>query len=81
MYYLFWPCPFRCIAWDGLSLFLGSATGDLLFFDLVEVKVTKRVDAHTGALTSIGVSSVSDTVVTTGEDARVCIWKPKPNPS
>lgn len=71
---------FRCLAWDGLSIFLGSADGDLLLFDLVEVKIMKKIKAHTGALVSIDVSSEGGAVVTTGEDARVCIWKPKPNP-
>lgn len=70
----------RCIAWDGLSVLLGTAEGDLLLFDLVGVKVMKKVNAHTGPLTSIGVSSLGDAVVTTGQDARLCIWKPKPNP-
>lgn len=72
---------FRCVAWDGFSILLGTAEGSLLLFDVIEFKIVKKMNAHTGPLTCIGVSSKGDTVLTAGDDARVCVWKPKPQPS
>ncbi|XP_046634671.1 protein FAN-like [Daphnia pulicaria] len=72
---------FRCLAWDGLSILLGTALGDMLIFDLVTFKVVRRVQAHgPGALTCIAVApSVDDlVVVTAGQDGRVCLWRPRP---
>ena len=71
----------RCVAWDGFSILLGTAEGSLLLFDLMALKIVKKMNAHTGPLTCIGVSPRGDTVLTAGDDARVCVWKPKPHPS
>lgn len=71
----------RCLAWDGLSILLGTALGEMLIFDLVTFKVVRRVQAHgPGALTCIAVApSVDDlVVVTAGQDGRVCFWRPLP---
>ncbi|KAI9565432.1 hypothetical protein GHT06_009224 [Daphnia sinensis] len=68
---------FRCLAWDGLSILLGTARGEMLIFDLVSFKVVRRVQAHApGALTCIAVAPIVDdlVVVTAGQDGRVCLW-------
>lgn len=67
----------RCLAWDGLSILLGTARGEMLIFDLVAFKVVRRVQAHApGALTCIAVAPIVDdlVVVTAGQDGRVCLW-------
>uniref|UniRef100_A0A3Q0SVF9 Neutral sphingomyelinase activation associated factor n=1 Tax=Amphilophus citrinellus TaxID=61819 RepID=A0A3Q0SVF9_AMPCI len=65
----------RCFCWDGNSVLCGGKSGDLLLWDLLTNTVTKRISAHSGAVTAMWMSELCTTVITGGEDRQVIFWK------
>lgn len=65
----------RCFCWDGNSVLCGGKSGDLLLWDLLTSTVTKRISAHSGAVTAMWMSELCTTVITGGEDRQVIFWK------
>jgi len=77
---------YRCLVWDGLSVLLGTAAGQVLLFDLVEFRMVQPpLFVHQSnnepvtcllAVQSTPSSSSSMTIVSAGSDGRVCLWRP-----
>lgn len=69
----------RCLAWDGLTILIGTKRGELLVFDLVGFKIDQRYrDPNPSPITSIAasVSFGNELIVLTGcEDGRLSMWK------
>uniref|UniRef100_A0A672G2C4 Neutral sphingomyelinase (N-SMase) activation associated factor n=1 Tax=Salarias fasciatus TaxID=181472 RepID=A0A672G2C4_SALFA len=65
----------RCFCWDGSSVLCGGRSGDLLLWDLLSSTVTKRIPAHSGAVTAMWMSDLCTTVITGGEDRQIIFWK------
>ncbi|XP_022609768.1 protein FAN isoform X2 [Seriola dumerili] len=65
----------RCFRWDGNSVLCGGQSGDLLLWDLLSNTVTKRIPAHSGAVTAIWMNDLCSTVITGGEDRQIIFWK------
>uniref|UniRef100_A0A3P8VSU4 Neutral sphingomyelinase activation associated factor n=1 Tax=Cynoglossus semilaevis TaxID=244447 RepID=A0A3P8VSU4_CYNSE len=65
----------RCFCWDGNSVLCGGRSGDLLLWDLLSNTVTKRITAHTGAVTAMWMNDLCSTVITGGEDRQMIFWK------
>ncbi|XP_010781480.1 protein FAN [Notothenia coriiceps] len=65
----------RCFCWDGNSVLCGGGSGDLLLWDLLSNTVTKRIPAHSGAVTAMWMSKLCSTVITGGEDRQIVFWK------
>uniref|UniRef100_A0A8C4NYW6 Protein FAN n=1 Tax=Dicentrarchus labrax TaxID=13489 RepID=A0A8C4NYW6_DICLA len=65
----------RCFCWDGNSVLCGGQSGDLLLWDLLSNTVTKRIPAHSGAVTAMWMSALCSTVITGGEDRQTIYWK------
>ncbi|KAL0274091.1 UNVERIFIED_CONTAM: hypothetical protein PYX00_006608 [Menopon gallinae] len=61
-----------CLIWDGFSLILGSSSGKLFFWDLMEVKLIKEEKTKGRVVTSIAASH-DGTFLVTGEDKMVVI--------
>ena len=76
---------YRCLVWDGLSVLLGTAAGQVLLFDLVEFRMVQPpLFVHQSnnepvtcllAVQSTPSSSSSMTIVSAGSDGRVCLWR------
>ncbi|KAL2085290.1 hypothetical protein ACEWY4_018610 [Coilia grayii] len=67
----------RCFCWDGNTVLSGGQSGDLQVWDLLSSKVTQKLTAHTGAVTTIWMSEQCSTVITGGEDKQIMLWKPQ----
>lgn len=65
----------RCFCWDGNWVLCGGQSGDLLLWDLLTNTVTKRIPAHSGAVTAMWMSELCTTVITGGEDRQMIFWK------
>ncbi|XP_028288516.1 protein FAN [Parambassis ranga] len=65
----------RCFCWDGNSVLCGGQSGDLLLWDLLTNTVTKRIPAHSGAITAMWMNDLCNTVITGGEDKQMIFWK------
>ncbi|XP_039983407.1 protein FAN [Xiphias gladius] len=65
----------RCFCWDGNSVLCGGQSGDLLLWDLLSNAVTKRIPAHSGAVTAMWMNEQCTAVITGGEDRQVTLWK------
>lgn len=65
----------RCFCWDGSSVLCGGRSGDLLLWDLISNTVTKRIPAHSGAVTTMWMNDLCTTVITGGEDRQMILWK------
>ncbi|XP_031615388.1 protein FAN [Oreochromis aureus] len=65
----------RCFCWDGNWVLCGGRSGDLLLWDLLTNTVTKRIPAHSGAVTAMWMSELCTTVITGGEDRQIIFWK------
>ncbi|XP_055363996.1 protein FAN isoform X2 [Betta splendens] len=65
----------RCFYWDGNSVLCGGQSGDLLLWDLLSSTVTKRIPAHSGAVTAMWMNDLCTTVITGGEDRQMILWK------
>uniref|UniRef100_A0A7N5ZT44 Neutral sphingomyelinase (N-SMase) activation associated factor n=1 Tax=Anabas testudineus TaxID=64144 RepID=A0A7N5ZT44_ANATE len=65
----------RCFCWDGNSVLCGGQSGDLLLWDLLSSTVTKRIPAHSGAVTAMWMNDLCTTVITGGEDKQMILWK------
>uniref|UniRef100_A0A8D3D725 Neutral sphingomyelinase (N-SMase) activation associated factor n=1 Tax=Scophthalmus maximus TaxID=52904 RepID=A0A8D3D725_SCOMX len=64
----------RCFCWDGNSALCGGQSGDLLLWDLLSSTVTKRIPAHSGAVTAMWMNDLCSTVITGGEDRQMIFW-------
>ncbi|XP_065759071.1 protein FAN [Muntiacus reevesi] len=67
--------PQRCFLWDGNSVVSGSQSGELLVWDLLGGRVTKRIQGHTGAVTCMWMNEQCSSVITGGEDRQIMFWK------
>ncbi|CAL8311790.1 unnamed protein product [Merluccius merluccius] len=65
----------RCFCWDGNTVLSGSQSGDLLLWDLLSNTVTKRIPAHSGAVTAMWMNEQCSTVITGSEDRQIILWK------
>ncbi|KAM6900625.1 protein FAN [Xenentodon cancila] len=65
----------RCFCWDGNSVLCGGQSGDLLLWNLLTNSVTKRIPAHSGAVTAMWMNELCSTVITGGEDRQIIFWK------
>uniref|UniRef100_A0A669BSN8 Neutral sphingomyelinase activation associated factor n=1 Tax=Oreochromis niloticus TaxID=8128 RepID=A0A669BSN8_ORENI len=65
----------RCFCWDGNWVLCGGQSGDLLLWDLLTNTVTKRIPAHSGAVTAMWMSELCTTLITGGEDRQIIFWK------
>ncbi|XP_069368910.1 protein FAN [Paralichthys olivaceus] len=65
----------RCFCWDGNSVLCGGQSGDLLLWDLLSNTVTKKIGAHSGAVTAMWINDLCSTVITGGEDRQMIFWK------
>nr|XP_020480680.1 protein FAN [Monopterus albus] len=65
----------RCFCWNGNDVLCGGQSGDLLLWDLLSNTVTKRIPAHTGAVTAMWMNDLCTTVITGGEDRQMNLWK------
>lgn len=65
----------RCFCWDGSSVLCGGRSGDLLLWDLLSNTVTKRIPAHSAAVTAMWMNELCTTVITGGEDRQTIFWK------
>lgn len=65
----------RCFCWDGSLVLAGGQSGDLLLWDLISNTVTKRIPAHTGAVTTMWMNELCSSVITGGEDRQIMFWK------
>ncbi|KAF3703343.1 Protein FAN Factor associated with neutral sphingomyelinase activation [Channa argus] len=65
----------RCFCWDGSSVLCGGQSGDLLLWDLLSNTVTKRIPAHSGAVTAMWMNDLCTAVITGGEDRQIIFWK------
>uniref|UniRef100_A0A4W6C6D4 Neutral sphingomyelinase activation associated factor n=1 Tax=Lates calcarifer TaxID=8187 RepID=A0A4W6C6D4_LATCA len=52
-----------------------QSPGDLLLWDLLSNTVTKRIPAHSGAVTAMWMNDLCSTVITGGEDRQMIFWK------
>ncbi|OWK04214.1 hypothetical protein Celaphus_00016273 [Cervus elaphus hippelaphus] len=67
--------PQRCFLWDGNSVVSGSQSGELLVWDLLGGRVSKRIQGHTGAVTCMWMNEQCSSVITGGEDRQIMFWK------
>uniref|UniRef100_H3CTM5 Neutral sphingomyelinase activation associated factor n=1 Tax=Tetraodon nigroviridis TaxID=99883 RepID=H3CTM5_TETNG len=65
----------RCFCWDGSSVLCGGQSGDLLLWDLLSNTITRRIPAHSGAVTAIWMNELCATVITGGEDGQTIFWR------
>uniref|UniRef100_A0A665X3Z6 Neutral sphingomyelinase (N-SMase) activation associated factor n=1 Tax=Echeneis naucrates TaxID=173247 RepID=A0A665X3Z6_ECHNA len=65
----------RCFCWDGNQVLCGGQFGDLLLWNLLSNTVTKRIPAHSGAVTAMWMNDLCSTVITGGEDRKIILWK------
>ncbi|XP_059900845.1 protein FAN [Gadus macrocephalus] len=65
----------RCFCWDGNTALSGSQSGDLLLWDLLSNTLTKRIPAHSGAVTAMWMNEPCSSVITGGEDRQIIFWK------
>ena len=67
----------HCIAFDGRTVLVGGATGQLSLWDIHTVKFCGKIAAHKGPVTSLWVSEDGEIIATGGEDRRVIVWTTK----
>ncbi|XP_072898011.1 protein FAN isoform X2 [Hemitrygon akajei] len=67
----------RCFCWDGNAVLSGSQSGELLVWDLMAAKITKKIPAHSGAVSSIWMNEQCSSIITGGEDKQIIFWKLK----
>ncbi|XP_072235181.1 protein FAN isoform X2 [Leuresthes tenuis] len=65
----------RCFRWDGNFVLSGGQSGDLFLWDLLSNTVTKRIPAHSGAVTAMWMNDLCTSVITGGEDRQIIFWK------
>ncbi|XP_029978874.1 protein FAN [Sphaeramia orbicularis] len=65
----------RCFCWDGNSVLCGGQSGDLLLWDLLSNTVTRRISAHSGAVTAMWMNDLNTTVITGGDDRQMIFWR------
>ncbi|KAM4533381.1 protein FAN [Odontesthes bonariensis] len=65
----------RCFCWDGNFVLSGGQSGDLFLWDLLSNTVTKRIPAHSGAVTAMWMNELCTSVITGGEDRQIIFWK------
>ncbi|XP_060921119.1 protein FAN [Labrus mixtus] len=65
----------RCFCWDGSWVLTGGQSGDLLLWDLISNTVTKRIPAHSGAVTTMWMNELCSSVITGGDDRQTKFWK------
>ena len=66
-----------CIAFDGRTVLVGGASGQLSLWDIHTVKFCGKIAAHKGPVTSLWVSEDGEIIATGGEDRRVVVWTTK----
>lgn len=76
MYNKLLPSPLTSLFWDGFILLLGSESGCLYVWDLIEVKLLLQVDAHKGPIRSVKLTPDKNFVVTAGDDHFIHLWNP-----
>ncbi|XP_037549918.1 protein FAN [Nematolebias whitei] len=64
----------RCFCWDGNTVLSGAQSGDLLLWDLLSGTITKRIPAHSGAVTAMWMNELCNSVITGGDDKRIHFW-------
>ncbi|XP_066576218.1 protein FAN isoform X2 [Amia ocellicauda] len=69
--------PQRCFCWDGNTVLSGSQSGELLIWDLMTGKVTKKIPGHSGAVTAMWMNEQCSSIITGGEDKQIVFWKPQ----
>ncbi|XP_015209172.2 protein FAN isoform X1 [Lepisosteus oculatus] len=67
----------RCFCWDGNTVLSGSQTGELLVWDLMSGKVTKKIPGHSGAVTAMWMNEQCSSIITGSEDKQIIFWKPQ----
>ncbi|XP_042895637.1 protein FAN [Parasteatoda tepidariorum] len=65
----------RCILWDGCTAFVGTLSGKILLWDLMNPELLETITAHTGPVTCIAASTDGKILVTGGGDYRVLAWR------
>jgi len=66
--------PIRCATWDGQVVVLGTQSGEVMVWDLIQVNCLLSVKAHQGAVTSMAVSTTGNSLMTGGEDGTLVTW-------
>ncbi|XP_030635744.1 protein FAN isoform X2 [Chanos chanos] len=67
----------RCFCWDGNTVLSGGRSGHLFVWDLLSSKVTHKIPAHSGAVSTIWMNEQGSSVITGGEDKQIILWKPQ----
>ncbi|CAG5895757.1 protein FAN [Menidia menidia] len=65
----------RCFYWDGNTVLSGGKSGALFLWDLLSNTVTKKIPAHSGAVTAMWMNELCTSVITGGEDRQIIFWK------
>jgi serine/threonine protein kinase/WD40 repeat protein len=66
----------QAMAWspDGLQLAVGMSTGEVLLYRWPELTLSRRVAAHTGAVTALAFDLGGSRLATGGEDRLIRVW-------
>ncbi|XP_017773064.1 PREDICTED: protein FAN-like [Nicrophorus vespilloides] len=76
MYRKILASPLHCLKLDDYLLLIGSESGDLYIWDIVEVKLLLQMHAHQGSILSLDIAADRKYLITSGEDQLIKTWVP-----
>ncbi|KAK2150210.1 hypothetical protein LSH36_418g02079 [Paralvinella palmiformis] len=65
----------KCLMWDGRTILTGHSSGEMLVWDLRQVRIRRSFQGHTDAVTCMTISG-DGCLASGGADKRLRIWKP-----
>ncbi|KAJ8939230.1 hypothetical protein NQ318_015188 [Aromia moschata] len=65
------------LKWSEFLLVLGCDDGVLSIWDIFEVRLLLKVQAHSGPIKTVDISSGREFIVTGSQDRLIRVWKPK----